>query len=126
MKKINYLDKFKGEIFDRVNIFYKKFKELKSEGYNVDVIEPQASIFLTLKIDLTGMKMEDGTVIETTKDITNFLIEEAQIALVPFSSFGSSPNSKWFRVAVGTCTVDQIEEMMKNFKISLSKLTKVN
>jgi aspartate aminotransferase len=122
----SFLDKFKGEIFDRVNVFYKKFKELKNEGYNVDVIAPQASIFLTLKIDLTGYRKEDGTVIETTKDITNFLIEEAQIALVPFSSFGSSPDSKWFRVAVGTCTVNEIEEMIKNFKNTLSKLTKVD
>ena len=119
-----YIAKYKSEILDRVNVFYKKFKELKNEGYNVDVIAPQASIFLTLKIDLTGYKKEDGTVIQNTKDITNFLIEDAHIALVPFASFGSSPDSKWFRVAVGTCTVKEIEEMMENFKYTLSKLTK--
>jgi aspartate aminotransferase len=119
----SFLNSFKNEILQRVELFYKKFIELKNEGYNVDVIAPQASIFLTVKIDLTGMKKEDGSMIETTKDITDFIIEDAHLALVPFASFGSPPDSKWFRVSVGTCTVEQIEVIMMNFKTALSKLS---
>ncbi|MEP7145881.1 MAG: aminotransferase class I/II-fold pyridoxal phosphate-dependent enzyme [bacterium] len=119
----SYLKSFKIEILNRVNAFYKKFKELKSEGYNVDVIEPQASIFLTVKIDLIGLKKPDGTKISETKDITEFLIEDAHMALVPFSSFGSPTDSTWYRVAVGTCTVEQISEIMNNLKNALSKLS---
>ena len=118
-----YLESFKGEIFDRVEAFYKKFTELKKEGFNVDVIAPQASIFLTVKIDLIGKKKEDGTFIDSTKDITDFLIEDAHMALVPFSSFGASTDSTWYRVAVGTCTVAQIHEIMENFKAALLKLS---
>ncbi|MDQ3194420.1 MAG: aminotransferase class I/II-fold pyridoxal phosphate-dependent enzyme, partial [Bacteroidota bacterium] len=119
----NYLKSFKVEILNRVNAFYDKFKDLKNDGYNVDVIEPQASIFLTAKIDLIGMKKPDGTVIKDTKDITDFLIEDAHMALVPFASFGSSPDSTWYRVSVGTCTVEQIDEIMNNLKNALSKLS---
>jgi len=118
-----YLSSFKGEIFKRVDAFYKKFTALKKEGYNVDVIAPQASIFLTVKIDLIGLKKEDGTVISSTKDITDFLIEDAKIALVPFSSFGASADSTWYRVSVGTCTVEQINEIMENLREALSKLS---
>ncbi|MBK8551136.1 MAG: aminotransferase class I/II-fold pyridoxal phosphate-dependent enzyme [Ignavibacteria bacterium] len=118
-----YLDYFKDELYQRVNAFYERFTELKNEGFNVDVIAPQASIFLTVKIDLIGLKKQDGSVIKTTKDITDFLIEDAQIALVPFASFGSSPDSTWYRVSVGTCTVKQIHEIMNNFREALSKLS---
>lgn len=118
-----YLASFKGEIFKRVDAFYKKFTALKNEGYNVDVIAPQASIFLTVKIDLIGLKKEDGTLISATKDITDFLIEDAKIALVPFASFGASADSTWYRVSVGTCTVEQINEIMENLREALSKLS---
>ncbi len=117
-----FIKDFKNEISERVHRFYERFKELKNEGYNVDIIEPQASIFLTVRIDLTGMKKQDGTVIKNTKDISDFLIEDAQIALVPFSSFGASRESRWFRISVGTCTINQIDEIMKNFRLALSKL----
>jgi len=118
-----YLDSFKGEIFKRVDAFYKKFTALKNDGFNVDVIAPQASIFLTVKIDLIGLKKEDGTVISSTKDITDFLIEDAMIALVPFASFGASADSTWYRISVGTCTVEQINEIMENLRTALSKLS---
>lgn len=119
----SFLDNFKNEITKRVEKFYKRFKELKKEGYNVDIIEPQASIFLTVNIDLKGLKKPDGTKIKTTADITEFLIEDAMIALVPFASFGSSLDSTWYRVSVGTCTVEQIDEIMDNFRDALSKLS---
>jgi len=118
-----YLASFKGEIFKRVDAFYKKFTALKNDGYNVDVIAPQASIFLTVKIDLIGLRKEDGTLISSTKDITDFLIEDAKIALVPFASFGASADSTWYRVSVGTCTVEQINEIMENLREALSKLS---
>jgi aspartate aminotransferase len=118
-----YLASFKSEIFKRVDAFYKKFTALKNEGYNVDVIAPQASIFLTVKIDLIGLRKEDGSVISSTKDITDFLIEDAKIALVPFASFGASADSTWYRVSVGTCTVEQINEIMENLREALSKLS---
>lgn len=118
-----FFDKFKAEISERVNKFYQRFSELKKEGFNVDVIAPQASIFLTVKIDIKGMTKDDGTVIHSTKDITDFLIEDAGMALVPFASFGSSPDSTWYRVSVGTCTVDQIDEIMDNFRAALTKLS---
>ncbi|MEO8398831.1 MAG: pyridoxal phosphate-dependent aminotransferase [Ignavibacteriaceae bacterium] len=117
-----FLKKFKGEILQRLNKFYKKFKELNKEGYNVDVIAPQASIFLTVNVNLLGLKKEDGTEIKNTQDITDFLIEDAKMALVPFSSFGASQDSTWYRVSVGTCTVEQIDEIMNNLRTALSKL----
>lgn len=118
-----YLSKFKVEIADRLHGFYDRFIQLKNEGYNVDAIAPQASIFMTVKVDLIGKKKPDGKVISCTQDITDFLIEDAKIALVPFASFGSSPDSRWYRVSVGTCTLEQINSIMNDFREALSKLS---
>jgi aspartate aminotransferase len=119
----SFLDNFKSELLKRLNGFYNGFMKLKEDGYNVDAIAPQAAIYMTVKINLIGLKTEDGTVLESTADITEFLISEAKLAIVPFSSFGSSPGSTWYRISVGTCTVDQIEEVMKNLRNALSKLS---
>jgi aspartate aminotransferase len=77
---------------------------------------------MTVKVDLIGKKKEDGTVISCTQDITDFLIEDAKIALVPFASFGASADSTWYRVSVGTCTLEQINEVMNSLHLALSKL----
>ncbi|MDZ4712826.1 MAG: pyridoxal phosphate-dependent aminotransferase [bacterium] len=122
-KAVNsFMKYFKNEISLRVNTFYEKFMELKRDGYSVDMIEPQASIFLTVNICIKGCVKEDGTEIQSTQDITDFLIEDAKMALVPFSSFGAPADSTWYRISVGTCTVEQINEIMQNLREALSKL----
>jgi aspartate aminotransferase len=119
----DYMFSFKTEIAERLYGFYNRFLSLKNEGYNVDVITPQASIFMTVKVDLIGKKKPDGTVISCTQDITDFLIEDAKLALVPFASFGASPDSTWYRISVGTCTVEQIDEIMDGLRDALSRLS---
>ena len=85
---------------------------------------PKSSVFwLTVYINLIGKKKADGKVISTTKDITNFLIDDAMLALVPFSSFGASNDSVWYRISVGTCSVDEIERIIINLRTALSQLS---
>lgn len=119
----SYLENYKSEIIKRLDGFYYGFKKLKDEGFNVDAIEPQASIFMTVYINLIGKKKSDGSVIKTTKDITNFLIDDAMLALVPFSSFGASNDSVWYRISVGTCGISEIELVIQNLRTALSKLS---
>lgn len=118
----DYLSSFKAEIAQRLYRFYERFLDLKKDGYNVDVITPQASIFMTVRVDIKGKTKPDGKAILSTQDITDFLIEDAKMALVPFASFGASPDSTWYRVSVGTCTVEQIDQIMDSLKLALSEL----
>lgn len=118
----SYLDEFKNEVRMRLEGFYKGFMELKSEGFKVDAIAPQAAIYLTVKFDLHGLKKEDGSVLETTKDITKYLLEEAHVAIVPFYAFGDSENSTWYRLSVGTCKLDEVEKVIESLRKALKKL----
>jgi aspartate aminotransferase len=116
-----FLGKFKQRLSDRLNAFYEGLNELKEMGHKVDVIEPQASIYLTIKFDLIGMR-HNGNELTTPQDVTNFLCDEAKLAIVPFSSFGSERSSNWYRLSVGVSKMEDIPQIISNLKEALGRL----
>ena len=120
-----YLRTFSYEIGQRLEDFYAGFLELKAEGYNVDAISPQAAIYLTVKINLNGMQTPEGRTLENPRDTSAYLLDEAKLALVPFSSFGSSDQSTWYRLAVGTCAKEEIKDVFNLLRKALSRLKPV-
>lgn len=119
----HFLNPFLEEIEARLNGFYQGFLSLRAEGYNVDVISPQAAIYLTVKFDLLGLKTADGHVIQTTQHITDFLCDEAKLAIVPFSSFGSKESNTWYRLSVGVAKMEDIPAIIEQLRTALSKLS---
>jgi aspartate aminotransferase len=117
-----YLSKFKNEVQMRLDGFYNGFMALKDEGFKVNAIAPQAAIYLTVQFALHGMKKENGEVLNTTKDITKYILEEAKVAIVPFYAFGDSEDSTWYRLSVGTCRVEDVEKVIEGLRKALGKL----
>jgi aspartate aminotransferase len=101
---------------------FKGLKELKAQGYPVDAVAPAGAIYLTAKIDVLGRTAPDGTVLATTAELTSYLISEAQLALVPFSAFGSPASEPWFRASVGAETVESIQAALPRLRAALDKL----
>jgi aspartate aminotransferase len=126
LSDLDIYDKFiesqKTKISLRLDGFYKGFQDLKTEGFKVDAITPQAAIYLTVQFNLIGQKTSEGKILQTTSDITKYLLDEAKLAIVPFSAFGSSADSSWYRLSVGTCKISEIEIIINNIKNALSKL----
>lgn len=118
-----YLTSFKAELNDRLVGFYDGIKTLKSKGYQVDAIPPQAAIYLTVKFDIQGKTTADGKVLETVEDVTAYLLNEAKLAIVPFYAFGASKTSPWFRLSVGTSTMESITECFTQLEKALEKLS---
>lgn len=118
----SYLDEFRNKVHSRLDAFYNGIKQLGSEGYRVDAIAPQAAIYLTIKLALHSMKTPDGNLLITTRDITKYILEEAKIAIVPFSAFGDDENSSWYRLSVGTCRLEEIPEIIGSLRRALEKL----
>lgn len=120
-------DKFiveqKQRIETRLNGFYSGLQSLKNEGFKVDAITPQAAIYLTVKLALHGMKTSEGKTLETTKDVTKYILDEAKLAIVPFYAFGADDNSPWYRMSVGTCKISDVESVISNLRNALSKLS---
>ena len=117
-----YLKNIRNEIHTRLQAIYDGLMQLKKEGFKVNSIAPQAALYLTVQLDLKGMKKANGEEIKTTQDITKYILEEAKIGIVPFSAFGSSSQSTWYRISVGTCTVKDTEGIVSNLRNALSQL----
>jgi len=118
-----YLANFKNEIEERLRRIYNGFTLLKNEGLPVDAITPEAAIYLTIKIDLAGKKTTEGKVLETQSDVTAYVLNAAGLAVVPFYAFGADRSSAWYRLSVGTCKKNEIEEMIGRLREALKKLS---
>lgn len=117
-----FLMAFKGEVEERLNGFYNGIQALKSEGFPVDAIAPMAAIYLTVKFDLKKFNTPEGVAIESTSQITQYLLKEAKLAVVPFSAFGASKESVWYRLSVGTATVADVQASIESLRAALVKL----
>jgi aspartate aminotransferase len=117
-----YLLNFKKEIEVRLRSIYDGFIKLREEGFQVDAITPQAAIYLTIKIDLTGKTTPDGKLLNNQAEVTSYILDEASLAVVPFYAFGASKNSPWYRLSVGTCRKEEINEMFGQLRKAMEKL----
>jgi aspartate aminotransferase len=117
-----YLEHFKSEVEFRLRKIYEGFQHLKNEGFSVDAIVPQAAIYLTVQINLVGKKTVDGKLLNEQSDVTEYLLSEAKLALVPFGAFGAGKESNWYRISVGCCKKEEIETVLKQLKEALEKL----
>ena len=118
----DYLDNLKAAIQSRLNALYEGFVRLKNKGYQVDAIVPQAAIYLTVQINLKGQKRPSGEILHTAADVTAYILEDAKIGIVPFSAFGASADSSWYRISVGTLHESEIKGLLENLEASLAKL----
>lgn len=113
---------FKAAVEERLHRIYEGFIQLKNEGFAVDAVAPQAAIYLTVQINLTGKTTAEGKLLATQSDVTKYILEVAKIAIVPFYAFGADKNSTWYRLSVGTCKTEEINEMLDKLKAALIRL----
>jgi len=117
----NYLKNFKDALEVRLRKIYNGFISLKRKGHPVDAIVPQAAIYLTIKIDIVGKRI-DSSILETQSDVTSYILSEAKLAVVPFYAFGADNQSPWYRLSVGTCHLEEIDPMLAQLERALEKL----
>jgi aspartate aminotransferase len=117
-----YLKTFREALSQRLQRIHDGFLALKRDGFDVDVLTPEAAIYLTIKIDLKGKKMPGGHVLKDQADVTSYILREAGLAVVPFTAFGASQASPWYRLSVGTCKLDSIPGMFLGLREAMEKL----
>lgn len=118
-----HLSHFKSELEERLRRIYNGLMKLKEEGLPVDVIAPEAAIYLTIKVDAAGKKTYEGKILETQSDVTAYMLNEAGLAVVPFYAFGTNRSNPWYRLSVGTCKKEEIDEMIGKLRSALIKLS---
>jgi aspartate aminotransferase len=118
----SFLEGMRRRLSDRLVAFYDGLQQLKGQGFPVDAIEPQAALYLTVKLDLIGANTPQGTILQGSKDVYAYLLNEAGIALVPFYAFGLDEQSPWYRLSVGTARMQDIPVIMERLQAALQKL----
>jgi aspartate aminotransferase len=119
-----YIDDLKGKLFSSLEKLFHGFNDIKNEGYPVKAIHPQAAMYLTVQINLIGYILPSGEAIEQVSQITSFLLNEANFAVVPFSAFGAENDSCWYRISVGNCSANEIDNMMQQLRKAFAALSK--
>lgn len=118
----SYIEHIKEELEYRLVAFYEGFERLKASGYPVRAIQPQAALYLTVQFDLIGRITASGQHLNTIQDVTGYLLIEAKLAIVPFYAFGTSEDSNWFRLSVGTAKKEDISTIFDLLEKALQKL----
>jgi aspartate aminotransferase len=117
-----YFTTFKAEVNLRLQNIFAGLQQMKAAGFRVDAIAPEAAIYLTIQIDYAGKTTAGGKLLANQADVTSYILDEAKLAIVPFYCFGSKPESNWYRLSVGTCKKEEIDEMLAALKTALGKL----
>ncbi|WP_027372465.1 MULTISPECIES: pyridoxal phosphate-dependent aminotransferase [Chryseobacterium] len=117
-----FVEDFKAKLEESLKVLHGGVQDLKGKGLAVDSIEPMGALYLTIKLDYIGKTKPDGAVIENSSDLVFYLINEAGVALVPFSAFGEDKSEPWFRASVGGLAVDEIKVMLPKLENALNNL----
>lgn len=117
-----FVDDFKAKLEESLKVLHNGVQDLKAKGLAVDSIEPMGALYLTIKLDYIGKTKPDGSVIENSSDLVFYLINDAGVALVPFSAFGEEKSEPWFRASVGGLATDEIKVMLPKLESALNNL----
>lgn len=119
----DFVDGFKNKISESLSFLHNAIQQMKAKGFAVESIQPMGALYLTIKLDYLGKIKPDGHTIENSTDLVFYLINEAGVALVPFSAFGNSREMPWFRASAGGLSLDEIKAMLPRLETALEKLT---
>ena len=96
---------------ERLDLLYAAFSEMRAAGFPVYAVEPQGAIYLSVKISLLGRTFRDS-LLRTNEDVRELLLREAGFGVVPFQAFGLREESGWFRISVGSVSVDDVRRAL--------------
>ena len=112
-----------GALQARLTLLQNGFDELRSDGLPVSSIPSMGAIYLTARFDLIGRTTPTGETLLTNEDIRRYLLQSAQLAVVPFQAFGVAADDGWFRLSVGAVSIEEIEAMLPRLKDSIAILS---
>jgi aspartate aminotransferase len=117
-----YQATFKRGIQARLDRLHAGLQALRAKGLRVESIPPMGAIYLTAQFALAGLRAGAAAPMRGNDDIRRFLLEAAGIAVVPFQAFGCATDDGWFRLSVGTSTVEDIEAALPRLERALASL----
>ena len=93
--------------------------ELLSKINNIECFKPQGAFYLFPKCSkLFGKKTPEGVIIKSSTDLATYLLEKANVAVVPGIAFGMDD---YFRISYAT-SKELLQDACERIKIAIDKL----
>ena len=118
-----YLKFIRGAAESRLNAFYDGFEEMRKEGLPVRCLKPEGAIYLSIQVNLIGKSVDNYRLVDN-EEIRKYLLEEGGFGVIPFGAFGATSNDGWFRISIGTVSLNDIAEGMPKLKKAIQKACK--
>lgn len=119
-KAADYLGHLKRQVQARLELLQHGIEDMERDGLPISCLDAQGAIYLSMKIDLVGRTGSDGLVLNDEEAVRSYLLHEGGIAVVPFVAFGYPANSGWFRVSVGTTSMDDVHAVLGKLRALLT------
>lgn len=118
-----YHASMKPALEQRLDALFEGLHRLKAMGMPVDAIDPMGAIYLTAQFYLMGKQTPNGKMLKTNEDVRHYLLEHADVAIIPFQAFGTWENDGWFRLSVGAVSMEEIEAALPRIEKPIAALT---
>jgi aspartate aminotransferase len=110
-----YFRDLDNRIADRMSLLEERLDELSH--YGVSYVKPEGGIYLSTRFDLF-----EQLGVGTNEEIRQWLLQSAGVAVVPFQAFGLEDESGWFRISVGSVSLDDISAAMYRLETALTNV----
>ena len=117
-----WMDEFRGDIQERLVTLRDGLWSMRDSGLPVDALDAQGAMYLSARFDLFGKTAPDGRVIQSDEDMRRLLLEEADVAVVPFTAFGYPPRSGWVRFSVGAVSLEDVTGAVERTRALLERM----
>lgn len=107
----------------RLDALFEGLHRMKAMGMPVDAIDPMGAIYLTARFYLMGKQAPNGKILRTNEDVRHYLLEHADVAIIPFQAFGTWENDGWFRLSVGAVSMEEINEALPKIEQAIAALS---
>lgn len=107
----------------RLDRLHDHLAAMRSEGLPVDVTDATATIYLSARFALAGMRTPEGTVLRDDDAARSYLLERSGFAAVPFTAFGVRGDTGWFRLSVGAVSLEEIDAVMPRLRTAIAALS---
>jgi aspartate aminotransferase len=99
----------------RLRALHEGLTAMKKEGLPVSALPPAGALYLSAKFDLVKK-------LGSNEAIRKHLLEKAGFAIVPFQAFGLVEDTGWFRLSVGSVSVEEIRQAMPRVRAALREV----
>ncbi len=117
-----FMDGFRAGLKARLGRLHAGLQAMKAAGKPVDSVAAGGAMYLSARFDLVGITTRSGRTIANAEDVRRFLLDEAAVAVVPFTAFGYPSDTPWVRFSVGAASEADVDAALDRLRAALDRI----